>query len=86
VSTNINKDSTAVYCKMLTDAIKVNPDARPVVIFSDRNSDGQQCVSRVLGIYLLPPLATAEERAEIGGEGPTSYQQGGTMTDHPCSH
>jgi hypothetical protein len=32
VSTNINKDSTAVFCKMLMDAIKVNPDARPVVI------------------------------------------------------
>ena len=32
MSTNINKDSTAVFCKMLMDAIKVNPDARPVVI------------------------------------------------------
>jgi hypothetical protein len=32
VSTNINNDSTAVFCKMLMDALKVNPDARPVVI------------------------------------------------------
>jgi hypothetical protein len=32
VSTNLNKDSTAVFDKMLTDAITVNPDARPVVI------------------------------------------------------
>jgi hypothetical protein len=32
VSTNINKDSTAVFCKMFMDAIKVNSDARPVVI------------------------------------------------------
>jgi hypothetical protein len=32
VSTNINNDSIAVFCKMLMDAIKVNPDARPVVI------------------------------------------------------
>jgi hypothetical protein len=32
VSTNINKDSTAVFCNMLMDTIKVNPDARPVVI------------------------------------------------------
>jgi hypothetical protein len=32
VSANINNDSTGVFCNMLMDAIKVNPDARPVVI------------------------------------------------------
>jgi hypothetical protein len=32
VPTNLNKDSTAVFDKMLADAITVNPDARPVVI------------------------------------------------------
>jgi hypothetical protein len=32
VSTNINNDSIAVFCNMLMDAIKVNPDARPMVI------------------------------------------------------
>jgi hypothetical protein len=32
VSTNINDESIAVFCKMLKDAIKVNPEARPVVI------------------------------------------------------
>jgi hypothetical protein len=32
VSTNINDESIAVFCKMLMDAIKVNPEARPVVI------------------------------------------------------
>jgi hypothetical protein len=32
VSTNINHESTAVFCNMLMDAIKVNPHARPVVI------------------------------------------------------
>ena len=32
MSTNINDESIAVFCKMLMDAIKVNPDARPVVI------------------------------------------------------
>jgi hypothetical protein len=32
VFTNLNKHSTAVFDKMLTDAVTVNPDARPVVI------------------------------------------------------
>jgi hypothetical protein len=32
VSTNINNDSTGVFCKMLMYAIKVNPEASPVVI------------------------------------------------------
>jgi hypothetical protein len=32
MSTSINDDSIEVFCKMLLDAIKVNPDARPVVI------------------------------------------------------
>jgi hypothetical protein len=32
VSTNITNDSTGVFCQMLMDAIKVNPDARPMVI------------------------------------------------------
>jgi hypothetical protein len=32
MSPNIINDLTAVFCKMLLDAIKVNPDARPVVI------------------------------------------------------
>jgi hypothetical protein len=32
VSTNINDESIEVFCKMLMDALKVNPDARPVVI------------------------------------------------------
>jgi hypothetical protein len=32
VSTNINDESIEVFCKMLKDAIKVNPEARPVVI------------------------------------------------------
>ena len=32
MSTNINDESIAVFCKMLMDAIKVNPEARPVVI------------------------------------------------------
>jgi hypothetical protein len=32
VSTNITHDSTGVFRQMLVDAIKVNPDARPVVI------------------------------------------------------
>jgi hypothetical protein len=31
VSTTINDDSMEVFCKMLRDAIRVNPDARPVV-------------------------------------------------------
>ena len=31
MSTNINDESIEVFCKMLMDAIKVNPDARPVV-------------------------------------------------------
>ena len=31
MSTTINDDSIAVFCKMLMDAIKVNPEARPVV-------------------------------------------------------
>jgi hypothetical protein len=31
VSTNINDDSIEVFCKMLMDAIRVNPEARPVV-------------------------------------------------------
>jgi hypothetical protein len=31
VSTAINDDSIEVFCKMLMDAIRVNPDARPVV-------------------------------------------------------
>jgi hypothetical protein len=31
VSTTINDDSIEVFCKMLMDAIRVNPDARPVV-------------------------------------------------------
>jgi hypothetical protein len=30
--TNINDDSIRVLCKMLMDAIKVNPEARPVVM------------------------------------------------------
>ena len=32
MSTNINDESITVFCKMLMDAIKVNPDARPVLI------------------------------------------------------
>jgi hypothetical protein len=32
VSTNINDESIEVFCKMLMDALKVNSDARPVVI------------------------------------------------------
>ena len=32
MSTAMNDDSIDVFCKMLMDAIKVNPDARPVVI------------------------------------------------------
>ena len=32
MSTNITNDSTGVFCQMLMDAIKVNPDARPMVI------------------------------------------------------
>jgi hypothetical protein len=32
VFTNLNKHSTAVFDKMLTDAVAVNPDAGPVVI------------------------------------------------------
>ena len=31
MSTSINDDSIEVFCKMLMDAIRVNPDARPVV-------------------------------------------------------
>ena len=31
MSTNINDDSIEVFCKMLMDAIRVNPEARPVV-------------------------------------------------------
>ena len=31
MSTTINDDSIEVFCKMLMDAIRVNPDARPVV-------------------------------------------------------
>jgi hypothetical protein len=31
VSTTINDDSLAVFCKMLMDAIRVNLNARPVV-------------------------------------------------------
>ena len=31
MSTTINDDSIAVFCRMLMDAIRVNPDARPVV-------------------------------------------------------
>ena len=31
MATTINDDSIAVFCKMLMDAIRVNPDARPVV-------------------------------------------------------
>lgn len=31
MSTNINDDSIEVFCKMLMDAIRVNPDARPMV-------------------------------------------------------
>ena len=30
--TNINDDSIEVLCKMLVDAIQVNPEARPVVM------------------------------------------------------
>lgn len=30
--TNINDESIEVFCKMLKDAIRVNPEARPVVI------------------------------------------------------
>ena len=32
MSTNINDESIEVFCKMLKDAIKVNPEARTVVI------------------------------------------------------
>jgi hypothetical protein len=32
VSPHINDDSIEVFCKMLMDAIKVNPEARPVII------------------------------------------------------
>ena len=32
MSTSINNDSIDVFCKLLMDAITVNPDARPVVI------------------------------------------------------
>lgn len=32
VSTNINDESVAVFCKMLKDAIKVNSEARPALI------------------------------------------------------
>jgi hypothetical protein len=32
VPTNINDESIEVFCKMLKDAIQVNPEARPVVI------------------------------------------------------
>ena len=32
MSTAMNDESIAVFCKMLMDALKVNPDARPVVI------------------------------------------------------
>lgn len=31
MSTTINDDSIEVLCKMLMDAIRVNPEARPVV-------------------------------------------------------
>jgi hypothetical protein len=31
-SININDDVLEVFCKMLMDAIKVNPEARPVVL------------------------------------------------------
>ncbi len=31
MSTTINDDSIEVFCKMLMDAIRVNPEARPVV-------------------------------------------------------
>jgi hypothetical protein len=31
VSTTINAESIEVFCKMLMDAIRVNPEARPVV-------------------------------------------------------
>ncbi len=31
MSTTINDDSIEVFCKMLMDAIRVNPKARPVV-------------------------------------------------------
>jgi hypothetical protein len=31
MSTAINDDSIEVFCKMLMDAIRINPDARPVV-------------------------------------------------------
>ena len=31
MSTTINDDSLAVFCKMLMDAIRVNPNARPAV-------------------------------------------------------
>jgi hypothetical protein len=31
VSTTLNDDSMEVFCKMLMDTIKVNPEARPVV-------------------------------------------------------
>ena len=30
--TTINDESIEVFCKMLMDALKVNPEARPVVI------------------------------------------------------
>jgi hypothetical protein len=32
MATNINDESIDVFCKMLMDAIKVNPEARPALI------------------------------------------------------
>jgi hypothetical protein len=32
VSTHINEDSIKVFCKMLMDALEVNPDARPAFL------------------------------------------------------
>jgi hypothetical protein len=58
VSTNINDESIAVFCKMLMDAIKVNPEASGHLYH--RNPDGQQCPSRALGDHLIPPVARVE--------------------------
>jgi hypothetical protein len=48
VSTNLSNESIDVFCKMLMDAIKVNPDARPAVIsitetLMDNNVPQESC-------------------------------------------
>lgn len=35
MSTNINGESIDVFCKMLMDAIKVNPDAKPGTLIGE---------------------------------------------------